>query len=98
MTKTKQEPKNENLSLPKAPKVCAKCEDGTHIMHIINELGDLIVTEFFKDNNKRYLKFSGLVKDELWLEDLMRIISWEYIYLDEKNKKSILEFIQIMDE
>jgi len=70
-----------SVKFPTQPEVCQDCEKGLHVLHILSELGYLEVTktERWKDGQRiEYLKISGWAEDELFLEDLLRVVSWEY--------------------
>ena len=70
------------MKFPLCSEVCEDCRDGRHIMHIISELGDLYVHKVEKPTpgikHYNYIKIEGWAEDELWLEDLLRVVSLEY--------------------
>ena len=73
-----------SVKFPTQSGVCRDCEKGLHVLHVISELGDLEVTEEIRPQDlkrsvlTKYLKISGWAEDELFLEDLLRVVSWEY--------------------
>jgi hypothetical protein len=70
------------MIFPTAPEVCHACENKEHVLHIISELGNLVgqyETHIHKDGRThKVITLSGYAEDELFLEDLMRVISLEY--------------------
>lgn len=68
------------MKFPKCSEVCNDCGDGRHVFHVLNELaniwGEWEEIEKHQHHCKR-IKISGYAEDELWLEDLLRIIALE---------------------
>ena len=65
---------------PTCPEVCEDCQSGKHILHLLDELGDLVA---FKESHPLHLEqtvlaIRGSVEDELWLEQMLNIIGRLY--------------------
>jgi hypothetical protein len=69
-------------SFPTAPEVCLDCRSGQHVLHIITELGDLVVRwahgNIIGVGPIKRLKIEGYAESEIVLEDLMRVVGLEY--------------------
>ena len=75
------------MTLPLCKEVCQVCVDGRHVFHVLNELGDLsayVEKRLISGKESEIIKFEGWAESELWVEDLMRVISLEYSRMEVK--------------
>ena len=69
--------KHKPAALPLCPEVCWDCKQGKHVMHVLTELANLVVTKKYvrtiHGRKKVLLEISGCAEDEDFLVELIQV-------------------------